>query len=415
MSPHQIKRLNNSRSLPLRLATGGVLGTLAVGGVVAVAAQKDVTVDINGDKVELATFAKDVDGALEAAGVQVSEEDIVSPAPSESVGDGDEISVRTAKPVAVTIDGVQQQLSTTDLTVSDLLGNLDGVVKGASVKSGDADVDEDAQLEEGMDLEVVSPKIVKINDGGKVTYTKIAAKTVEDVLKARNIDVDDDDRVFPSKDTKVTEGMSIKVDQVSTTTYDSEEEFDAEPNFVDDPELEEGTEEVREEGVKGKRVITHKLVMKDGAKESNDVIKEKVTVEPKAATIARGTKKAEEEKPEEGATPVLLLRRWPMVPSGIPLHSVRQPVTGPLIPATASPVACSSPHPPGQHSAAPSTRQRHGRLPASSRLPWQKRCRQRRAGAHGRHVLPSWACAKPQRFLAAHPLWCAAFLSLLLS
>lgn len=300
MSPHQIKRINNSRSLPLRLATGGVLGTLAVGGVVAVAAQKDVTVDINGDKVELATFAKDVDGALEAAGVQVSEEDIVSPAPSESVGDGDEISVRTAKPVAVTIDGVQQQLSTTDLTVSDLLGNLDGVVKGASVKSGDADVDEDAQLEEGMDLEVVSPKIVKINDGGKVTYTKIAAKTVEDVLKARNIDVDDDDRVFPSKDTKVTEGMSIKVDQVSTTTYDSEEEFDAEPNFVDDPELEEGTEEVREEGVKGKRVITHKLVMKDGAKESNDVIKEKVTVEPKAATIARGTKKAEEEKPEEG-------------------------------------------------------------------------------------------------------------------
>ena len=85
------------------------MGTLAVGGVVAVAAQKDVTVDVNGDKVELATFAKDVDGALEAAGVQVSEEDIVYPAPSESVGDGDEISVRTAKPVAVTIDGVQQQ------------------------------------------------------------------------------------------------------------------------------------------------------------------------------------------------------------------------------------------------------------------------------------------------------------------
>ena len=34
--------------------------------------------DINGDKVELATFAKDVDGALEAAGVQVSEEDIAA-------------------------------------------------------------------------------------------------------------------------------------------------------------------------------------------------------------------------------------------------------------------------------------------------------------------------------------------------
>ena len=91
MAPHHIKRINNSRSLPLRLATGGVLSTLAVGGVVAVAAQKDLVVDVNGDKVELATFAKDVDGVLQAAGVQVGEEDIVSPAPSESVADGDEI------------------------------------------------------------------------------------------------------------------------------------------------------------------------------------------------------------------------------------------------------------------------------------------------------------------------------------
>lgn len=37
---HHIKRINNTRSLPLRLATGGMLGTLAVGGVVAVNAQK---------------------------------------------------------------------------------------------------------------------------------------------------------------------------------------------------------------------------------------------------------------------------------------------------------------------------------------------------------------------------------------
>ena len=33
---NQIKRINNTRSVPLRLATGGMLGTLAVGGVVAV-------------------------------------------------------------------------------------------------------------------------------------------------------------------------------------------------------------------------------------------------------------------------------------------------------------------------------------------------------------------------------------------
>lgn len=295
MAPHHIKRINNSRSLPLRLATGGVLSTLAVGGVVAVAAQKDLVVDVNGDKVELATFAKDVDGVLQAAGVQVGEEDIVSPAPSESVADGDEISVRTAKPVAVSIDGEQQQLSTTDLTVSDLLKNLQGVNPGAAVKSGEDDVDKDAQLKDGMDLEVVSPKIIKINDGGKNTYTKIAAKTVGDVLKERGIKLGEDDRVFPAKEEKVTEGMSIKVERIDIQTEDVTEEFDAEPNFVDDPELEAGAEEVREQGEKGKREITRKVVLKNGKKESEEVIKDEVVVGPKPATIARGTKQAEPE------------------------------------------------------------------------------------------------------------------------
>ncbi|MDK8470214.1 resuscitation-promoting factor [Corynebacterium accolens] len=295
MAPHHIKRINNSRSLPLRLATGGVLSTLAVGGVVAVAAQKDLVVDVNGDKVELATFAKDVDGVLQAAGVQVGEEDIVSPAPSESVADGDEISVRTAKPVAVSIDGEQQQLSTTDLTVSDLLNNLQGVNPGAAVKSGEDDVDKDAQLKDGMDLEVVSPKIIKINDGGKNTYTKIAAKTVGDVLQERGIKLGEDDRVFPAKEEKVTEGMSIKVERIDIQTEDVTEEFDAEPNFVDDPELEAGAEEVREQGEKGKREITRKVVLKNGKKESEEVIKDEVVVGPKPATIARGTKQAEPE------------------------------------------------------------------------------------------------------------------------
>ena len=290
---NQIKRINSSRSLPLRLATGGVLGTLAVGGVVAVSAQKDITLDVNGDKVELATFAGNVDEALQAAGVNVGGEDLVYPAPSEKVADGDNITVRTSKPVAVTIDGVEKQLSSTNLTVSDLLGELGGVKPGASVTSGDKKVEKDDALEDGMELEVTSPKIVKINDGGKITYTNIAAKTVKDVIEERGIGVDEDDRVFPAMDTPVTNGMSIKVDQVSTTFYDATEEFEAEPNYVDDPELEEGTEEIREEAVKGERKVTRKLVMKDGAKESEDVVKEKVVTEPVAATIARGTKKPE--------------------------------------------------------------------------------------------------------------------------
>lgn len=280
--------------MPLRLATGGMLGTLAVGGVVAVGAQKDITLDINGETMALATFSGDVQGALNAAGVTVGSEDLVYPAPSEGLNNGDTITVRTSKPVAVTIDGVQQQMSSTALTVDDLLGSLQGIVPGSAIKAAGINGNgEDAKAEkltDGMELEVVSPKIVIVNDGGKVTYTKVAAKTVKDVLDSRGIHPDEDDRVSPSLDTEVTEGMYIKVDEVSTTDYETTETFEAEPNYVDDPELEEGTEEVRVEGESGERTVTRRLIMVDGAKESNEIIDSKELKPAVAATIARGTK-----------------------------------------------------------------------------------------------------------------------------
>lgn len=291
MSPKkQIKRINNSRSLPLRMATGGVLGTLAVGGVVAVSTQKDITLDVNGETTQLATFAGDVNAALEAAGVNVGGEDVVYPALSEQVADGDSITVRTAKPVAVTIDGVEKQLSSTDLTVSDLLGGLDGIVPGAAITSGSKTVEEDETVTEGMNLEVVSPKIVKLTDGGSVSYASVAAKTVGDVLEARGITVGKDDRVSPALDTPVKAGTAITVDRVEISEEEKTEDFDAPANYVDDPELEEGTEEVREEGTPGSRAVTRKIVKVNGKEESNEIIKEDVRREAVAAVIARGTK-----------------------------------------------------------------------------------------------------------------------------
>ncbi|HJG44696.1 resuscitation-promoting factor [Corynebacterium phoceense] len=287
---NQIKRINNTRSMPLRLATGGVLGTLAVGGVVAATAHKDITVDVNGETTQLATFSTDVKGALEAAGVQVGADDFVSANPDDVLTSGETITVRTSKPVAVTVDGEEKQLSSTALTVQDLLGDMGDIAPGAAVKAAGVDTDGDATVTDGMKLEVVSPKIIQVNDGGKVTYTSIAAKTVRDVIEARGIDVDEDDRVTPSMDTPVTEGMTIKVDQVSTTDYGATESFDAEPNYVDDPELERGTEEVRVEGTPGERTVTHRLIMVNGAQESNDIINSKETRPATPATIARGTK-----------------------------------------------------------------------------------------------------------------------------
>src|SRR5699024_12107477 len=89
-----------------------------------------------------------------------------------------------AKPVAVTVDGEEKTMKSTALTVDDLLSTMDGVAPGAAVLAGDEEATAGDKITDGMELEVVSPKIVSIKDGGKVTYTSIAAKTVGDVLRS---------------------------------------------------------------------------------------------------------------------------------------------------------------------------------------------------------------------------------------
>ena len=289
---HHIKRINNTRSLPLRLATGGMLGTLAVGGVVAVNAQKDVTVDLNGERIELATFSSDIEGALQAAGVEYADDDLIYPAPSESLASGDSITVRTAKPVAVTVDGEEKTMKSTALTVDDLLSTMDGVLPGAAVLAGDQEASAEDKITDGMELEVVSPKIVSIKDGGKVTYTSIAAKTVGDVLKERGIKVGSDDRVSPGVNEKLTAGTKIVVDRVEIQEFDLTEDFDAEPKYVDDENLEKGEERVVEEGMPGERERTIKKVIVNGKEESKEVISENILTKPRPATIARGTKES---------------------------------------------------------------------------------------------------------------------------
>lgn len=283
MSRH--RRINKTSTTRAVIASTAV-GALAIGGATtAVAAQKSVTVDVNGEPIELTTFAGNVDGALQAAGVEVGDQDLVYPAPSDALANGDTVTVRTAKPVAVTIDGGEaQEFTTTAATVSDFLKELPGV-GGASHTYA-----EDEPVTDNMTIDLTSPKIVAIHDGGKTTYTAVAAKTVSELLSTRGITVDSNDRVSPGLDTPLTGNMNITIDRVDVDEHTSTEEFDLEPRYVEDENLAEGEEQVREKGEKGKRETTRRIVTVNGAVESDEVIKREETRKGRAAVIARGKK-----------------------------------------------------------------------------------------------------------------------------
>lgn len=283
----QNARINSSKSTPARIAAGGAIGALAIGGVVAAGAQKDVLIDYNGETMELATYSGDVAGALDKAGVQIADGDLVYPAPSENLASGETITVQTAKPVAVVVDGEERELNSTASTVGDLVRELDGISAAA-----DLSVDSEARVEEGMTVDVTTPKIVTINDGGQISFTEAAKKTVGDLLMSRGVTVDSFDRVSPPLDTVIDRNTEIAIDRVDVSESTEIENFKAPVNYVEDDQAEAGTERVVEEGKQGERRVVTRTTTVNGEVESTEVVAEDEVRPATAATVARGTKQA---------------------------------------------------------------------------------------------------------------------------
>ena len=283
----QIKRINPKSTATKRAVAGTVAGAVLVGGAgTALATQKQVTVDVNGEETNVRTYAADVAGALNSAGVEVAPEDLVYPAPGEKLASGDTVTVRTAKPVAVVIDGVAQEITSTAGTVGELIDQA-GVAGHSAV-----DVDRDQPVTHGMNLDVTTPKIVALRDGGELTYVSAAAKTVGDLLAARGVTFDTDDRLNVALTDAIEPGMEIVLDRVSTVDRPETVVVEAPAEYVDDDSLDEGEEEVREKGEQGETKVVHRTVTVNGQVESEGVAEEKEVKKAKPALIARGTKQA---------------------------------------------------------------------------------------------------------------------------
>lgn len=286
----QIDRLNGSTSVPLRMATGSMLATLLVGGGLAVVNKKDVTIDVNGQQMDLVTMSNSVEGALKQAGIKIGPDDLIVPSPSERLTRTESIKVRSAKSVAVVVDGQEKTIKSTALTVDELVSEIGSEIGGVNEgdllsKGRDTIIPAD-----GMKLDITRPKVVSINDGGDVTYTQMAASNVGDLLRRRNINLNPEDVVTPSITSPVKAGMDVRIDRVRTDQVRETVPFEAPANYKDDATAFEGDEVVEEAGTPGSKEVKRSIRIVNGKEESNTVISEKEVAPAKPATIKRGTK-----------------------------------------------------------------------------------------------------------------------------
>src|SRR5699024_9878333 len=151
---------------------------------------------------------------IEDAGYSVDPRDVVAPAADEEVSGGDTVVLRNAKQLTLTIDGQQRTVWTTASTVQEALAQFDAASAGTKVSASRSH-----RLPlDGMALYVTPRKAVPREDGGKTTEVSSAEATVGERLAALGVPLQGEDTVKPAADTPVTEGMSVDVERVRTTT-----------------------------------------------------------------------------------------------------------------------------------------------------------------------------------------------------
>ena len=280
-----LHRINHTRSVPLRVATGGMLATLVVGGAVVATNHKDVTLDVNGKILKASTVSGDVESVLSSEGVDVSDGDLVTPGLSESVSDGSHVTVRSARQVALVVDGQSRTVDTTKMTVSELLDELD-------IDAGSTTASASAIPLDGMELNITSPKSFTLNDGQPdetPARLTMSAPTVADVLEMRGAPLGKEDVVTPAADTPVTDDMHIDVTRKTSEEVTEEQEIAPPEKVIEDPDMAKGEEEVIEEGTAGTARVTVRIHTLNGVETNRDELKREEIKPATERVVRRGT------------------------------------------------------------------------------------------------------------------------------
>ncbi|NDK89294.1 DUF348 domain-containing protein [Gordonia desulfuricans] len=269
-----------------RVAIGAVLVTVAAGGVMGVTMHKNVTLDVDGQKIQVATMSMDVDSLLESQGYDAADGDIVSPALDAGFSDGQTITFHRQKTVTLDIEGERRTVQTTAVNVAQLLAQ-----QGLDQAADDPNFNAAGPIPvDGAVVDVTLPKKLTIVDGGVKSVKSVPAETVAEVFERLGAPLTAADEVTPAADTKVRDDMTLDVTRIRTSETTVEEDITAPDVTQDDPTLIKNRRVVVKKGTPGRANVTYEVTTVNGKIVKRTKLGQQVLTEPVAATVKVGTK-----------------------------------------------------------------------------------------------------------------------------
>lgn len=257
------------------------------------------TVTVNGVEHKVTYRGNTVEGALAAAGVDLSAGDLVEPALGQRVPNGAKVRIVHARDVTIDKDGQVQVASVPAMTVSEALSMLKIDTVDANVSPGlDTKLDR-----EGGKITVRSPKAGTVMVNGRETPISVVAKTVGDALAAAGIPVGASDKVSPKPSSPYSAGTQIVIKRTTTETVETTSYVNYRTKTRKDKSLARGVRKTIQRGIRGKKVTVHKITYRDGEEVSKEVVSSSWVRKPQSRIIAVGTKTKPKAAPEPKPSP----------------------------------------------------------------------------------------------------------------
>lgn len=270
----------------VRAVVLAVLFSLVVTGAVALAADKTITVTVDGEDRTLHTFSGDVAGALESAGLTPAPQDRVEPALPTELADGDAIIVSRARPLTLVEGGAERRVWTTAPSVDEALRRMG--VEAAPTQMSTAP--ETAIPLDGLAVELSVPRTVSLTDGtaAPVELTTTAG-TVGALLAERGVQLGPDDVSVPTGDTVLADGGTVAVVRNGVGEVIEVRRIAPPEQVVEDAELPRGEREIVEPGKPGEQTVVIRIYVQNGQEVRREQVRAGSITPPEPRLVRLGT------------------------------------------------------------------------------------------------------------------------------
>jgi uncharacterized protein YabE (DUF348 family) len=275
------------RRSPLALALPAAALVALTGGTVAfVGLDKTVTVRVDDASQQVRTFAGDVAGALDRAGIKVGAHDTVAPDLSAPVRNGSTIVIRRGRLLSLVLDGHPRTVWVTARSVDEALGQLALRDTGEWVSASRST----AIPRSGLSLAVRTPQRVTILvDGRRVVHTT-TAPTVAQFLRESKVTLRQHDKLSVPDTLYPTTGLVVRVMRVDQRIVEDDQAIAFDTVRRPTSALYKGQTRVVRPGTAGLRVVKWRLTWKDHRIVGRTLLVNRVTAKPSTQIEEYGTK-----------------------------------------------------------------------------------------------------------------------------